>query len=84
MISKQTFTRNELMQKRMEAYIADAIARGKLPGGEILVSHKGKVVCSVQNTANFKGKKNRDKSSPWIYRQYSMFAKFQYPLVTTC
>ena len=58
------------MQARVSRWLDDQIARGKLPRAEILVQHKGKLVCKYNNSgaATVKPKPGEEV----IYRMYSM------------
>jgi len=60
---------NTLMQSRLQAWATDAIAQQKLPCVEILVWHKGKVICEHHDRGIAT---IRSDAGELIYRLYSM------------
>jgi len=61
-----------LMQQRVGRWIDDQIAKGKLPRGEILVKHRGRLVCAYNNEGVSPSSGSAASSDPTIYRLYSM------------
>lgn len=64
---------NPVLQQRVSKWIDEQIVRGKLPRGEILIKHRGRLVCAYSNKGlAVNTKEQSSKDAPTIYRMYSM------------
>jgi CubicO group peptidase (beta-lactamase class C family) len=59
---------SQTMMRRMDEYLGGLINQQRIPCAELLVSHKGKIVCHYKNLGGLK----KPEGGEFIYRQYSM------------
>ncbi|KAH9254598.1 hypothetical protein BASA81_007355 [Batrachochytrium salamandrivorans] len=57
------------MQERMERWIAESIDKHRMPTGEVVVFHHGKVICQHRNVLGLPKPK---EDMTYVYRLYSM------------
>lgn len=73
MLSKRSHSKlvheNARMQERMERWIAESIDKHRMPTGEVVVFHHGKVVCQHRNVLGLPKPK---EDVTYVYRLYSM------------